>query len=84
MLVLAEQKMPIYRLIQSSAFGPDEIKIIVAAYERGCEELKLTAKGNTLKELVAKRVFELAEIGERDAKLISDKVVRELHGLRPK
>ncbi len=72
--------MPIYRLLGDSDFGPEEIKIIVAAFQRACEQLNLTDKPEQMKQLVAKRVVEIVQTGERDAQWISDRVVRDLLG----
>jgi hypothetical protein len=75
--------VPIYSFLKDSDFGPEEIKIIAAAYERACEELKLTEKPEQMKNLVAKRVFEIAQTGARDPQWISDRVVRDLLGRSP-
>lgn len=70
--------MPIYRLLQRSSFGPDEIKIIVSAYERACEEIKLTDRADPRSEQVAAKVFRIAQTGERDPQIICERAVRHL------
>jgi hypothetical protein len=70
--------MPIYRLLERSSFGPDEIKIIVSAYERACQEIKLTNRADLPTEQVAARVFRIAQTGERDPQIICERAVRHL------
>ena len=72
--------MPIYQFLKDSDFGPEEIRIIVEAYQRACEELNLTDKPEQMKQLVAKRVFAIAQTGERNAQWIIDRVVRDFLG----
>ena len=57
--------MPIYRFLRDSDFGPEEIKIIVTAYERTCAKLNLTNEPEQVKQLVAKRVLAIVQTGER-------------------
>jgi hypothetical protein len=58
--------MPISRLLKGSAFGPDEIKLLSSAFEDALRELNLVDRSDPATELVAKRVIELAQSGERD------------------
>ena len=75
--------MAIYQFLKDSEFGPEEIKVIAAAYERACEHLELKAKPEHMRQLVAKRVLALAQTGERDPQWISKRVVRDLLGRQP-
>jgi len=72
--------VPIYQFLKDSDFGPEETKIIGAAYQRACEELGLTNKSEQIKQLVAKRVLAIAQTGERNPQWISDRVVRDFQG----
>jgi hypothetical protein len=58
--------MPIHRLLQNSAFGPEEIAVMVAAYEDALRELSLANRADPATEVVALRIIELAQRGERD------------------
>jgi hypothetical protein len=58
--------MPIYRLLQNSAFGPEAISVMAAAFEGALTELKLTDRADPLTEIVAKKIIEVAQQGERD------------------
>ena len=58
--------MPIKRLISSIAFGPEQIREIVSAYEDVLAELDLTDRTDPTAELVAKKILESAATGEID------------------
>ena len=53
--------MPITRLLQDTAFGPDEIAVLVAAYEDALRALSLVNRSD-----LATEIIELAKQGERD------------------
>ena len=52
--------MPITRLLQDTAFGPDEIAVLVAAYEDALRALSLVNRADLATEMVAKTIIELA------------------------
>ena len=58
--------MPIERLLQGRAFGPDEIKVLSSAFEAALIQLNLTDRTDPRAQAVAKRIIELAQQGERD------------------
>jgi len=70
--------MPIHRLVQNHAFDPDTIAVMVTAFEDALRELRLTDRADPATELVARKVIELAERGERDPARLRDQVVRSL------
>ena len=72
--------MSIVRLLQEAAFAPERVQAITAAYEETCKLLLLTDREDPLLNLVAKKVFEIAQSGERDPDLISQRAVKELLG----
>ena len=55
--------MAIYRLLQNSAFAPEDIAPLVAAYEECLRTLKLS---DPITEIVAKKIIEIAQTGIRD------------------
>jgi hypothetical protein len=61
--------MAIYRLLQNSAFGPDDIKRMVAAYERALVLTRLN-RDDPATETVAQYVIEIAQTGEKDSEMI--------------
>jgi hypothetical protein len=58
--------MAIHRLLEHSAFGPEDIKDLVAAYEAALRTLGLSERSDPLTEIVAKRIIEIAQTGIRD------------------
>jgi hypothetical protein len=58
--------MAIYRLLQKSAFGPEEIERMTTAYEDALRALGLTDRSDPMTEILAKKIIEIAQTGERD------------------
>jgi hypothetical protein len=74
--------MAIYRLLQNSAFGPEQIHSMTTAYEDTLDVLGLAHRTDSVTEIVAKKVIEIARTGERDPRQIRLRTIAEL-GLRP-
>jgi hypothetical protein len=72
--------MPIGRWLQNSAFEPSEIDALTEAFETICHELKLGKDQEALREKAAQKVFELAELGERNPEAISQCVLKDMRG----
>ena len=53
-------------LLQNSAFGPDATQAMDAAFEKACETLRNGGQPDIAKEVIAKRIIELTQEGERD------------------
>jgi hypothetical protein len=70
--------MPIYRLLQNSPLGPEEIKVLTDAYERTLQKLSLVDRNDPVAEIIAKKIIELGQRGVREAKSLSDLAVKEL------
>ena len=59
--------MPIQQLLKDQQhFGPDEIKVLSSVFEQALRELRLVDRTDPATLLVAKRIIELAQQGERD------------------
>lgn len=60
--------MPLTKLLNDhqGAFDPDGIKAISEAFEKVCASLGLKDRGDAIAQLVAKKVIEAAQTGERD------------------
>jgi hypothetical protein len=56
--------MPINDLVKQHAFAPDEINLLVAAFEEALQELQLKDRSDPAVMLVAKRMVEVASQGE--------------------
>jgi DNA/RNA-binding domain of Phe-tRNA-synthetase-like protein len=72
----------IYGLLQQSAFGPDEISRIVAAYEDCLAALGVSDSSDPRAEALAKRILMIAQTGERDPVQLKSRALRDL-GLEP-
>jgi hypothetical protein len=73
--------MAIYRLIAVSAFGPDEIKAMVVAYEGALLDLGLTDRNDPATELIARSIVSVTATGERDPEKIKERALNAL-GMR--
>jgi hypothetical protein len=71
-------KMAIYRLLQNSPLGPEEIAVLTEAYERTLKSLSLVERNDPITELVAKKVIELGQRGVRDPKELAALAIKEL------
>ena len=69
--------MPIYRYT-SEAYGPDEIRVISEAYENALHALRLVDRNNPVEEIVARKIIEIWETGERDAYRIAARAFEQL------
>ena len=65
------------------AFGPNEITILMAAFEDALRVLGLTNRDDAATMIVAKRIIEFAKQGERDSDRLRDAVVASLPYERP-
>jgi hypothetical protein len=70
--------MAIYRLLQNSPLGPEEIAVLTDAYERTLRKLGLVDRNDPITELIAKKVIEMAQRGVREAQQLSDMTIKEL------
>ena len=70
--------MTIHNLFRSSPFGPEEIEVLVAAYEETLRALGLASRGDALTELVAQKIIAIAQTGVRDANFIAQRVLEDL------
>jgi hypothetical protein len=73
-----ESAMAMYRLLQHSAFGPEDLNRLGAAYERTLEALGLTDRNDPMTELVAKKLLAIHETGVLDPVGLSQRAVQEL------
>ena len=81
MLIGVGELMAIYRLIANGLFGPDEIKVMTAAYEGALVDLNVANRDDPLTELIAKAIVNVTATGERDPVLVKERAINAL-GLR--
>jgi hypothetical protein len=70
--------MAIYRLLKNGVFGPDEIKVLTTAYEEALRALRLKDRSDPATEMIARRIIELAQCGERDPVRLREHAIRSL------
>jgi hypothetical protein len=66
--------MAIYRLLQRTAFTPEDIALLVKAYEDCFSALNLAGQPDSRTEDVARAVIEIAQTGVRDPEQICERV----------
>jgi hypothetical protein len=69
--------MPITRLLQNASFGPDEIRVLVRAFDEALGTLGVD-RSNPVAEALAKKIIELAQQGQRDPILLRQRAVRSV------
>jgi hypothetical protein len=70
--------MAIYRLLQHTAFTPEDIALLVKAYEDCLTALNLAEQPDSKTEAVARAVIEIAQTGLRDPVQIYERVMAQI------
>lgn len=70
--------VPIQRLLREAVFDPEEAAALALAYETALEMLRPKDRADALKELIAKKIIEVARHGERDPVKICARTLVEL------
>jgi hypothetical protein len=71
--------LAIHQLLENRAFDPTSVRVLIAAYDTVCVELDLAeSRYAAANELVAIKVIEIAQTGERDLKTIVQRALEEL------
>jgi len=70
--------MPIHRLLEKHAFGPDEIRVLNSAFDDALLKLGLADRADPVVEVVARKIIELAQQGERDPTRLSERAIQAL------
>ena len=69
--------MPITRLLQNASFGPDEIRVLVRAFDDALGTLGVD-RNSPVAEALAKKIIKLAQQGERDPRRLREHAVRSV------
>jgi hypothetical protein len=70
--------VPIRRLLEHHVFGPDEIRILTTAFEDTLRTLRLVDRADPATEIIARRIIELAQQGERDPDRLRERAIQSL------
>jgi hypothetical protein len=70
--------MAVYRLFKNKAFEPEAITMMTRAYKDVCRTLGLNDRDHPEADLVAKKIIEFAQRGERDPIRLREYVLQAL------
>jgi hypothetical protein len=70
--------MPIRRLLDNNAFGPDEITVMIGAFEDTLRALKLIDRNDPVTLLIAEKIIELARRGERNPVRLREEAIKSV------
>jgi hypothetical protein len=74
--------MVIHRRLESFAFRPEEVQCIVKAYDDALSALGLASRDDPATRLIAKKIIEIAQTGERDPIKIRRRAIERLGASR--
>jgi hypothetical protein len=72
----------IYRIFRSTAFEPEAVINMSAAYEDALRVLKLADRADPITELVARKIIEVARTRQSNRTRLRDKAFAELNKAR--
>ena len=67
--------MPFHDMLAGSIFAPEEIKILVAAFEGACDEIGLKDRDDVMAEIVAKAVIQTGGRQMADARTLKNQAL---------
>jgi hypothetical protein len=70
--------MQLHRLLENSAFEPLHLEAMSYAFEAVCIQLRLANRSDPICDIVAEKVIELAQCGERDPARLRDRVLEAI------
>jgi hypothetical protein len=70
--------VPIRRLLENHVFGPDEITVLTTAFEDTLRTLRLVDRADPATEIIARKIIELAQQGERDPVRLRERAIQFL------
>ena len=71
------------RFLEDTAFGPDEIAIMVMAYEMGLTQINASGHNAPTAETLAQTIVMLAKRGERDPVRLEQRAIEIMSGRSP-
>jgi hypothetical protein len=74
--------MPILRLLQNGAFGPEAVEALSISFDNACRDLGLVDRADPITELLARKIIEVAQTGERDPTIIQQQAIALLGASR--
>jgi tRNA(Met) C34 N-acetyltransferase TmcA len=68
----------IYRILQNSPLGPEDLRRLTDAYEHTLRALSVKDRNDPLAEFIAKKIIEIGQTGLEDPAQISARAIQEL------
>jgi hypothetical protein len=62
--------MPFNQLLEGCSFDREAIVVITEAFETACRDLRLTDRRDPITEMLARKIIEAAQSGERDPNVL--------------
>ena len=75
--------MPIREWLEGTAYDPDEVAAISAAFDGVCQELGLSDRSDAVVEIVAKAVLDVARTDTVDAAEVRARALQAIQEHRP-
>ena len=72
--------MAIYRLLEGGAFDDHAVKALTTAYEAALGEVGVTDRTDPLTEIIARKIIEVANTGERDPERLCELALENIKG----
>ena len=72
--------MPLYRLLQNSAFEPEHVDAMAQAFEAVCLKLHLANRDDPLRDVIAEKVIDWAKRGERKPERLYQLALADIQG----
>ncbi len=70
--------MPVRKILEGASYDPETVRVLCAAYDRAKQELHDTGQPEIVREILAQRILDLAEQGERDPARLCAGALRSL------
>ena len=75
--------MPKGRFIGEASFSPEDVYAMATAFDGVLTDLGLVDRNDPLAQIVAKKIIEIARLGERDPDRICELALKDIRGLIP-
>jgi hypothetical protein len=75
--------MPLIPFLEGTAFGPDEVSVMVGAYEAALRQMDLTGRADPRAVTLAKSIVVLGKNGERDPVRMRERAIELVSGQPP-
>lgn len=73
-----DEQLAIYRILQNSPLGPEEITRLSSAYEQALRTIGVQDRNDPLTELIARKIIEVGQTGLKDPAKICVRAIEEL------